>query len=152
MAPQAIAAAGDPAMSTNWYSLDLVGGLEAEIDAAWRAAWLVAHDGTKPERGHAVFRASSGRQLTLYLSPLEGELAETFGAKPCEKPDPAGLRLVAGHVRAWEFYFPQSMPEVDPAGARFRHSPNRLPGFAPTDPVGLFAPTQPTAFQPTQPP
>lgn len=133
-----------------WSRLVLKESLEPEIDAAWRAAWHVAHEGNKPSHGHAVFRASGpGKSLILYFSPLEQELAETFGAKPCDKPEPAGLRLVAGHVRAWETYFPGTVQQITRLrkgayafdSVRLTHSPGV---FAPTHPFGVFEPTHPS--------
>jgi hypothetical protein len=136
-------------MAMTWYRLELQEGIEAEVDFAWRAAWKVAHEQDRPDSGHAVFRASNGSKgVILYFSPLEQTLAETFGAKPCAKPSLIGLRLVAGHRRALQTYFPDAVqngetkPETTRAPIHFQPSKIRR-AFAPTHPFDPTHPSQP---------
>jgi hypothetical protein len=148
----------DEKTAMNWYRLDLRNGFEPEIDFAWRAAWKVAHEADKPDRGHALFRASgSGDTVILYFPPIEQMLAETFGARVCDRPAPADLWLVCGHARAWQHYFPgspQQLAEQQEAALAYELLESNRParGFAhghasayePTHPLNPFRPTEPS--------
>jgi hypothetical protein len=137
-------------MPMRWYRLKLKNeGLESDVDTAWRAAWTVAHDGAAPASGDALFRKNeSSNALVLYFSPVERALAQTFGADLCEKPAPAGLYLIAGHIEAWATHFPESterpstIPHAADALESFQASVSPV-AFIATNPIGLFPPTQP---------
>ena len=100
-------------MSETWYSRalgDALYGAEHLLEESLRPRFeeIVVRAGKSA--GLAVFTRleSEGRlhcELVVYLSPAAGALAETFGALPCGKPAPAGLRLFAGDERAWSALF-----------------------------------------------
>jgi len=124
-----------------WYRLELKEGFDPDLESAWRAAWQVAHEGDQPDPAHGIFRASNlGKSAILYFSPSEEALADTFGAKPCRKPAPAGLQLLAGHARAFQTHFPDAVqtPENKPdsSQASMVFQPSKLRrAFAPTHPL-----------------
>lgn len=124
-----------------WWSLDLADIEGGEVDSVWRAAWNVAYAESPLAYRCAVFRRSHpGDGVTIYFSPRARELAEAFGAEPCERPSPADLQLVTGDERAWEVYFPGWRGADSGAGSlattRFgASSPGEL--FEPTDPSPL---------------
>lgn len=122
-----------------WYRLELKEGFDPEIESAWRAAWQVAHEDDQPDPTHGVFRATNlGKSVVLYFSPSEEALADTFGAKPCRKPAPAGLQLLAGHARAFATHFPDAVPTraaTDSQAPMVFQSSKLRRAFAPTHPL-----------------
>jgi hypothetical protein len=90
----------------NWYNLGLAGGIKNISEGAWQLAWEVSKAGTGLDHSNAIFKkAGPDSRLVLYFTPSSQLLAESFGAKPCAKPSPAGLSLVAGSERAWQIHF-----------------------------------------------
>jgi hypothetical protein len=90
----------------NWYSLGLAGGIKNISEGAWQLAWEVSKAGVGRDHSNAIFKkAGPDNRLILYFTPTSQMLAESFGAKPCAKPSPAGLSLVAGSERAWQIHF-----------------------------------------------
>lgn len=86
--------------------MELKSGIEEHVDEAWQAAWEAANDGEEADFSNAIFRAIGCHEaLTLYFSPTAQLIAETFGAKPCDKPAATGMSMVAGDERAWEIHF-----------------------------------------------
>ena len=97
---------------SSWYSLSLGDGImsgapAAAIEAAFLPLFTIAgrpHDMavfTRPE--------SEGRlhcEVIAYFSPAAHEVARVFNAKPCQKPNAAGLGLLAGDEEAWSALFP----------------------------------------------
>jgi hypothetical protein len=90
----------------NWYSLGLAGGIKNISEGAWRLAWEVSKAEAGLDHSNAIFKkAGPDSRLILYFTPTSQMLAESFGARPCAKPSPAGLSLVAGSERAWQIHF-----------------------------------------------
>ena len=51
---------------------------------------------------------SEGRlhcKVNAYFSPAAGAVAEAVGARPCSKPAPDGLGLLAGAKESWALLF-----------------------------------------------
>jgi hypothetical protein len=109
-----------------WYSWQMKGGEEITEDT-WRRLWdVAAADGV--DYTNAVFSRPQGNgDVMLFFTPAARLLAESFDAQPCDKPDRAGLRLVAGDRRAWQAHF----------GERRGREP--LTGFEETLPAELEA-------------
>jgi len=95
-----------------WHSLPLgdaltASGPSAEIEASFQPA----HAAAGMALDMAVFTRldSEGRlhcEMTAFFSPACGTLARSLGAHPCSPPSRAGLVLLAGDERAWDFLFP----------------------------------------------
>lgn len=54
---------------------------------------------------------SEGRlhcEVTVYFSPAASDLAKRFTAATCEKPEAAGLDLLAGDPACWGRLFPEA--------------------------------------------
>jgi len=89
-----------------WYSLGLAGDIENISEGAWQLAWEVSQAETGRDHGNAIFKkVGPDDRLILFFTPSSQLLAESFGAKPCEKPSAAGLSLVAGSERARQIHF-----------------------------------------------
>ena len=97
-----------------WYSLSLGDGMTAgmptaEIEQAFTQLFTAA--GSPPEMAVFTRPESEGRlhcEIIAYFSPAVQDLAKRFDAEPCEKPERAGLGLLAGEEAAWLALFPQS--------------------------------------------
>lgn len=90
-----------------WYRLDLlyVGAGEL-VEDSWKLAWAVTQSGDETDCSSAIFqRCVAGDRPTLFFTPAAHDLAETFGAVPCERPSPTDMTLVAGDERAWQVHF-----------------------------------------------
>lgn len=46
-------------------------------------------------------------EVTVYFSPAAAEVAQAFDARPCQRPSPGGLSLLAGAEAAWPALFPE---------------------------------------------
>lgn len=89
-----------------WYSLGLAGGLEDISEDAWHLAWEISQAETGRDHGSAIFKkVGPDHRLNLYFTPSSQLIAETFGARRCAKPSPAGMSLVAGSEHAWQIHF-----------------------------------------------
>ena len=90
----------------SWYSVDVTEEVAGLIEDTWKLAWAVSRLGAEPDYSNAIFqKARSGKGLALFFSPTARPLAETFGAKPCDRPSPVDMNLVAGDERAWKIHF-----------------------------------------------
>jgi hypothetical protein len=119
----------------SWYCLDLTQEVAELIVDTWKLAWAVSRSRVEPDYSNAIFqKARPGKGLTLYFSPTAAPLSETFGAKPCDRPSPADMNLVAGDERAWQIHF-----------GRVFARPKQP--FAETRPSGLPEPTVPSPLQ-----
>lgn len=98
----------------SWYSLSLGDGMmapmpSAQIQEAFSGSFVAA--GRPAEMAVFTRSESEGRlhcEVIAYFSPAAREIAIAFDARPCEKPAPAGLGLLAGHERAWSVLFPEA--------------------------------------------
>src|SRR6185369_12371602 len=124
-------------LDLGWYSLDLLDGEDdLDIDITWRAVWTRQYFDRALDFRNAIFSRRDGA-AAIYFSPAAWELAQAFGANACEKPLPAGLRLVAGDDRVWQLYFPEvAQPAASACG--------RLP--LPSGFDELVEPTYPSLF------
>lgn len=80
-----------------------------EIEAAFRPLFAAA--GRRPDMAVFTRPESEGRlhcEIIVYFSPAVKKLAEAFDAEPCDKPERAGLGLLAGDERAWSVLFPEN--------------------------------------------
>jgi hypothetical protein len=69
---------------------------------------VFARAGEPPEMAVFTRLESEGRlhcKMIAYFSPAAQDVADTFGAEPCERPARAGLGLFAGDERAWSVLF-----------------------------------------------
>jgi hypothetical protein len=94
-------------------------GLRIEMDRSgtgprvWALLWEASVAGEQVDDGNAIFLAQEDRAcVTLYFPPSARLLATAVGARRCDKPQPRGLRLLAGRCAAWEVHFaePATMP------------------------------------------
>lgn len=84
--------------------------LEESLQPLFRE--IYARAGSPPDMAVFTRLESEGRlhcELVVYFSPAVAEVARTFGAGPCLRPAPAGLKLFAGDERAWSALFPERM-------------------------------------------
>ena len=101
---------------TPWSFVSLGDGISAsipsaEIEERFRAAFLAA--GRPPAMAVFTRPESEGRlhcEVIAFFSPAATEVAKDFGARPCPKPERAGLGLLAGDQESWPVLF----GEVDP--------------------------------------
>jgi hypothetical protein len=95
----------------SWYSTSLGDGMmagtpSAEIEELFRKKFEAA--GGPPEMAVFTRPESEGRlycEVIAYFSPEAGEVARAFDAEPCEKPERAGLGLLAGDSACWSLLF-----------------------------------------------
>lgn len=78
-----------------------------------KTAFMRSFDGAGRPADMAVFTRleSEGRLhcgATAFFSPAAREVALAFDAQPCEKPQRAGLDLLAGDAGAWSALFPEA--------------------------------------------
>lgn len=96
-----------------WYSLSLGDGMTAgspsgEVEEAFAKAFVEA--GEPAEMAVFTRPESEGRlycEVIAYFSPAAKKLAMEFDAEPCDKPERAGLALLAGKLEAWSALFPE---------------------------------------------
>lgn len=94
-----------------WYSVPLGDGMSAPtLTAEIEEEFLPMFGKAGKPVNMAVFtrHESEGRlhcEVIAYFSPAAGNLAEYFDAEPCEKPDRAGLGLLAGDPDCWALFF-----------------------------------------------
>jgi hypothetical protein len=117
----------------NWYCLELP-EVDEDIENMWRAAWTVMYAEKVLDFRKAMFVSSSNGAI-IYFSPAARELADAFGANPCERPSPEDLHLVAGDDRAWQILFPGTAKPASSECGRL----SMPSGFA-----SLWEPTRPT--------
>ncbi|MGH6753638.1 MAG: hypothetical protein ACREDP_15870, partial [Bradyrhizobium sp.] len=98
----------------NWFSLELGDGVEAFAPTRKMQDAFMAAFKTQGVGEMALFSRYDTRAnvVTAYFSPAAKLLAESFGAKPCEKPSITGLGLLAGDARCWEWFFPGERPSL----------------------------------------
>ncbi len=97
----------------SWYSISLGDGImavtpSAEIEEAFLQAFTAA--GSPPEMAVFTRPESEGRlhcEVIAYFSSAAAEVAKAFDAGPCEKPERAGLGLLAGDESSWSVLFPK---------------------------------------------
>ena len=98
-----------------WYSLSLGDGIMAAAPSAEiEERFSQSSTGAQKPPDMAVFTRleSEGRlhcEVIAYFSPAAVEVAKSFSAQPCEKPERAGLGLLAGAERSWSVLFPESV-------------------------------------------
>ncbi|MCP4471160.1 MAG: hypothetical protein GY815_10820 [Gammaproteobacteria bacterium] len=69
-----------------------------------------AQAGDPDEMAAFIRHESEGRlhcEVKIYFSPLSATVAREVDARPCEKPSPAGLSLLAGSRESWTALFPE---------------------------------------------
>lgn len=89
-------------MTGGWYRKDLGDGIlasapQGRIEAAFREAY--ARAGAPRDMALFVRQSSEGRlhcEVTLYFSPAAAAVARACDARPCARPQAAGLALLAG--------------------------------------------------------
>lgn len=97
---------------TQWYSKDIGDGVAAfapsdQIQKAFLPLFVAAGQPTNM----AVFSRYDLEKniVTVYFSPGAAALAETFGARPCEKPKKEGrLSLLVGDQRCLDLFYPSA--------------------------------------------
>lgn len=95
-----------------WYRLSLGDGMMAptladEIQESFMQR--VSDSGGQPDMAIFTRPESEGRlycEIIAYFSPAAREVAIVFDAKPCAKPERAGLALLAGEKEVWTMLFP----------------------------------------------
>jgi hypothetical protein len=96
-----------------WYSMSLGDGImaaipTAEIEEKFLQSFTAS--GKPPEMAVFTRVESEGRlhcEVIAYFSPAASAVAKKFDVEPCERPDRAGLGLLAGDERAWSVLFPE---------------------------------------------
>jgi len=48
-------------------------------------------------------------EVKIYFSPMSVTVAREVNARPCEKPSPTGLSLLAGSEESWLALFPEQV-------------------------------------------
>ena len=97
-----------------WYSISLGDGMMAAAPSAEiEELFLPLFSAAGKPADMAVFTRleSEGRlhcEAIAYFSPAAQEAAKAFDAQPCERPERAGLGLLAGDPRCWSVLFPES--------------------------------------------
>ena len=97
-----------------WSSLTLGDGMWAPTvsEQIEKAFQTVYEEAGKPA-DMAIFTrsVSEGRlhcEVIAYFSPSAQKIGKLFDAEPCGQPAREGLGLLAGDLRCWEFFFPES--------------------------------------------
>jgi hypothetical protein len=96
----------------SWYSLSLGDGMMAgspagEIEQLFLKQFSEA--GKPPAMAVFTRPESEGRvycEVIAYFSPGAADVARAFDADLCEKPERAGLSLLAGDPDCWQVLFP----------------------------------------------
>lgn len=97
-----------------WYSVNLGDGVTAPaVSNEVEARFLQVHQAAGKPADMAVFTRfeSDGRlqcDVVAFFSPAAREVAKAFDAQPCNKPEQAGLILLAGDEQAWSMLFPDT--------------------------------------------
>ena len=94
-----------------WFCKNLGDGMLAyepldALEAVFLSAYL--RNGSPGEMAAFVRHESEGRlhcEVKVYLSPAAAAVAREIDARPCNKPSPRGLSLLAGSDQAWEILF-----------------------------------------------
>lgn len=126
--------------SSTWHCLPLQTEVDSDAEKAWQAVWKSEYGDGQEHAASGIFRllaSKSGEEL--YFSPEAADLADVFGANPCEKPAPGNLRLLAGDPRSWAIHFP---------GATQAERPHPQAGGGSPEPA--FEPTEPSVQQPLE--
>lgn len=99
-------------MTNPWYALNLGDGVTAleplsDLESRFRAAF----EQTGRPKDMAVFtrHESEGRlhcEFMVYFSPAARAVGLALDAKPCGRPSPRGLSLLAGSAESWPLLFP----------------------------------------------
>lgn len=97
----------------NWFLLNLGDAMLAfdQQDRIKQLFLSIYSDAGNP-KGMAAFirHESEGRlhcEVKIYLSPMSVAVAREVDAKPCEKPSPDGLSVLAGSEDSWLVLFPE---------------------------------------------
>jgi hypothetical protein len=98
--------------SPTWWSLNLGDGiLAAGIGEQIRDEFCRVHAAAGSPASMAVLigriEGDLHCQVIAYFSPACGQLALQAGAKPCARPNRAGVELLAGSEDCWQLLFPQ---------------------------------------------
>jgi len=94
-----------------WYSLSLDDGMMAGAPAAEIEELFLkqfSEAGEPPAMAVFTRPESEGRlycEVIAYFSPAAVDVAKEFDAEPCEKPEMAGLGLLAGNPNCWKVLF-----------------------------------------------
>jgi hypothetical protein len=97
----------------SWYSLSLGDGMmagtpAAEIEESFLKQFSAS--GTQPAMAVFTRPESEGRlycEVIAYFSPAAANVARSFDAEPCRKPEKNGLTLLAGDPGCWQVLFPE---------------------------------------------
>ncbi len=93
-----------------WFSKQLGNGVDAHAPSiAIQEAFLPMFARAGNPTDMAVFSRYDLREntVTVYFSPAASQLAQTFGAAPCEKPSFENLSLLVGDQRSIDSLFPK---------------------------------------------
>jgi hypothetical protein len=97
----------------DWFSKNLGDGILAgeplrHLEELLLAAYAKAGN---PGKVAAFFRHESDGRLhcnvKVYFSPASAVMAREVDAKPCGRPSPDGLSLLAGSEESWNILFPE---------------------------------------------
>jgi hypothetical protein len=92
--------------STTWRRVAVPALCVEDLKSVLRSGWSIAY-GDHPFgfRSGVFSRPAPDATVTFYFSPAAQELAEAFGAVPCDKPPNQHVTMVAGDHRSWEACF-----------------------------------------------
>jgi len=96
-----------------WYYLSLGDGMmaalpSAQIEETFLRSFTEA--GSPPDMAVFTRPESEGRlhcEVIAYFSPAAQDVAKTFHAQPCARPERTGLGLLVGQEDAWSVLFPR---------------------------------------------
>src|SRR6185436_7267139 len=100
-------------MMSTWFSKELGDAITACTSSAQiKEAFLPLFTASEKPLEMAVFTKteSEGRlhcDVTAYFSPAAAEIAQIFGAQPCEQPPRDRLDLLVGDPGCWSILFPE---------------------------------------------
>ena len=100
--------------ANSWSSLNLGDGMWApSVSEQIERAFQTFYEEAGKPMDMAIFTRSisEGRlhcEVIAYFSPAAQKIAKFFDAEPCGQPMREGLGLLAGDLRCWEFFFPES--------------------------------------------